>query len=121
MVIVIRFKWLFNLISLINKWYMKRLDRHRCRPAALRKAIKQARRLNLKTRKRFKVYFLQHKYQVLTRQDIQQRKKQGVFFDHMNCTKMEPLSFFDTMDGKPSDFAADLLKTRYSESIIKKL
>lgn len=106
---------IFRLYSRFQKWVMKEYDRYRGRPAALKRAIRKAKRYNRKYKRRYKVYFLQHKYQVLTRIDIQVKKHEGVFVRYINATKMEPLAFFDTETNEPSDFAKELLNTKYKK------
>jgi len=110
------FIWsILRLYSRFQRWVMKEYDRYMGRPKALLKAIARAKKRNLKTKRRYKVYFLQHRYQVLTRVDIQAKKREGVFVRYINTTKMEPLAFFDTQTYETSDFAQALLDTKYKK------
>jgi len=96
----------------VKAWFAFYWKRYKARPAALRRAIRQCKFKYQETGKRHKVYFLQNKYQVLTRDDIQRNKHKKVFADYVNCTKMEPMAFFDTATMKPSDFAQKLLNAK---------
>lgn len=88
--------------------------RYKGRPAALLNAIAKARKLNLKTGKHYKVYFIQNRYQCLNRLDIKWQKRTGVFNEHINATRMTPLAFFDTQVGFVTPFAYELLRAKYS-------
>jgi len=105
--------WLF-LWSPVVRFFRNEYKRFKGRPAALLKAIAMAIKTHQKTGKHYKVYFLENRYQALTRNDIQYRKFSGEFLDYMNVSKMRSISFFDTQTGFVSDFACDLLKTKYS-------
>jgi hypothetical protein len=70
--------------------------RFKGRDAAKNRAIKQAKKLNLKDGKRYRVFFIKNKYQVLSRQDIQNAKHRREWGWHVNSTNMQPLCFFDT-------------------------
>lgn len=65
-------------------------------PVFLNKAIRQAKKMKAKTGKRYRVFFLKNRYEVLTRSDIQQRKHAGEYGWHVNSSSMEPFCFFDT-------------------------
>lgn len=62
----------------------------------LKRAIKKAKKKRAEDGKRYRVFFLQNKYQVLTRSDIQRRKHDNQFGWHVNSTNMQPHCFFDT-------------------------
>lgn len=96
----------------LSKWYWTRYDLYRGRPKALKRSICRAKKMHRKNKKRYKVYFLQHKYQVLTRMDIQRKKKDGTFLSYINRTKMKPFEFFDTETMMMSEFAKELLATK---------
>lgn len=96
----------------VQAWFAFRWKRYKGRPAALRRAIRKAKDKHRKTRKRYKVYFLQNKYQVLTRDDIQRGKHQKVFAEYINTTKMEPMAFFDTATWRPTEWAEKLLNAK---------
>lgn len=109
------FSILQSFYQSIIRFVRNEYKRYKGRPKALLNAIEKARKLNSLTAKRYKVYFLQNRYQVLTRSDIKTKKRIGIFNEHINATKMTPLNFFDTETDFVSDFAYDLLKTKYSE------
>jgi|GEM_PF-2692074 hypothetical protein len=73
--------------------------RFKGRPGALKKAIRRAERLCRKNGKRYRVYFLKQKYQVLSRREIQAKKRNGEWSRNVNVTKLEPMCFFDTLMG----------------------
>jgi hypothetical protein len=73
--------------------------RFKGRPGALKKAIKRADRLCRKKRKRYRVFFIENKYQALSRQQIQMKKHSGEWNPNVNVTKMEPVCFYDTLGG----------------------
>jgi hypothetical protein len=112
--------WLW-ITQPIVRFIRSEYKRYKGRPAALLKAIAKAKHLHKKAGKHYKVYFLENRYQVLTRNDIQYRKFNGEFLDFMNVTKMSAISFFDTQSGLVSGFACDLLKTKYSGLRLLKL
>jgi hypothetical protein len=112
--------WLF-LWSPIARFFRNEYKRYKGRPTALLKAIKKARKEHLKTGKQYKVYFLENKYQILNRMDIQQKKHESVFHRHINVTKLHPIVFFDTQLGFVSTFAYELLRTKYSKMQLIKL
>lgn len=68
----------------------------------LNRAIKKAKELHLSSsdnqhrRKRYRVFFLKNRYQVICRDDIQSRKHKKEYGWHVNSTNMQPLCFFDT-------------------------
>lgn len=76
--------------------------RFKGRDAAKNKAIEKAKKLhlassdNLYNRKRYRVFFLKNKYQVITRDDIQMRKHAKEYGWHVNSTNMQSLCFYDT-------------------------
>lgn len=77
--------------------YLKQLYiRLKGRPAALRKAIRRAQNLHRKTGKQYRVYFLDFRYQAITRQDIQNRKHNGQWGWHVNSTRLAPMCFYST-------------------------
>jgi len=95
------------LKGLLN-WIKIRVKNYHARPAALRRAIRKAKRLQKKNKKRYRVYFLQNRYQALSRPDIKQRRRNKEFQPTVNVTKMEPLAFYDTLTGLP-EFSKQLL------------
>jgi hypothetical protein len=62
----------------------------------LGRAIRKANKLHAQDGKRYRVFFLQNKYQVLSRYDIQFRKHNKKFGWHVNSTNMQPHCFYDT-------------------------
>lgn len=99
----------------ILQFFRNEYKRYKGRPKALLNAIEKAQKLTNKTGKRYKVYFLQNRYQILTRSDVQQKRRHGAEFqERINVTKLRGIAFFDTHTGFVSDFAYDLLKTKYS-------
>lgn len=62
----------------------------------LKSACRKARKKHKKTGKHYRVYFLQNRYRVLTRDDLQKAKHQKKFGWHVNSSNMEPLAFYDT-------------------------
>ena len=68
----------------------------------LNRAIKKAKQLHLASsdslhyRKRYRVFFLKNRYQVISRDDIQMRKHSKQYGWHVNSTNMQPLCFFDS-------------------------
>jgi hypothetical protein len=85
-----------QLLNGIVSFFLKLYIRYKGRDAALRKATKKARKLHRKTGKRYRVFFLANKYQVITRNDIQHRKHAKDWARHVNSTNLQPLCFFDT-------------------------
>jgi len=65
-------------------------------PVFLNKAIRRAKKLNAKTGKRYRVFFIKNRYEALTREDIQRRKHSKEWGWHVNSTNMQPHCFFDT-------------------------
>ncbi len=59
---------------------------------AKRKAIKK----HKATGKHYTVYFINGKYRVMTRADLQREKHAGSFAWHVNATNMKRFSFFST-------------------------
>lgn len=74
--------------------------RFRGRDASRNRAIKKALQKHRCDGKRYRVFFLQNRYQVLTRQDIQRKKHSGDWGRHVNSTNMDPMKFFDTENFK---------------------
>jgi len=70
--------------------------RFKGRDAARNRAIKKALRRHRKTGKRYRVFFIQNRYQVMTRRDIQRKKHSGEWGTHVNSTNIDPMKFFDT-------------------------
>lgn len=70
--------------------------RYKGRDAARNRAIKRAKKKHKKTGKRYRVFFLQNRYQVITRTDIQRRKHANAWQRHVNSTNLQRLCFFDT-------------------------
>lgn len=89
-------------------WYNERRRLWAARPRKLKRAIRRAKRLQRKHNKRYRVYFLQNRYQCLTRQQIKKKIRSGEFQHNINVTKMSNLCFHDTLLGTP-DFAKKLL------------
>jgi hypothetical protein len=73
--------------------------RFRGRPAALKREIERANALCLKNKKRYRVFFLNGRYTSMTRTQVQWKKHTGDWGRHVNMTKMEPMEFYDTLDG----------------------
>lgn len=73
--------------------------RFKGRPRALQRAIKRADKLCKLNGKRYRVYFVEGKYQALSRQQIQRKKHSGEWGRHVNVTRLEPLCFYDTLTG----------------------
>jgi len=86
-------KRLFNTVSSL---FLGLYVRYKGRDAARNRAIKKAKRIHRKTGKRYRVFFLQNRYQVITRSDIQQKKHAKDWGRHVNSTNMQRLCFFDT-------------------------
>jgi hypothetical protein len=70
--------------------------RYKGRDAAKNRAIKKAERLHAENGKRYRVFFLKNRYEVLSRQDIQHYKHTGEYGWHVNSTSMQPFCYFDT-------------------------
>lgn len=87
------------MITRIKYFFIALYIRFKGRPAALRKAIRKAKKLCRKRKKRFRVYFLDQKYQALSRNQIQLKKHSGQWNRNVNVTNMEPLCFYDTLTG----------------------
>lgn len=82
------------------KLYLKAFYiRFKGRPAALKKAIRRADKLCRKNRKRYRVLFLEQKYQAISRPEVQQKKHRGEWGRNVNVTKLDPLCFYDTLTG----------------------
>jgi hypothetical protein len=73
-------------------------------PFFLNKAKKKADKLSEKTDKRYRVFFLKNRYQVLTRSDIQSRKHSKEWGWHVNSTNMQPHAFYDTKQVSISNY-----------------
>jgi hypothetical protein len=87
-------------ILIAIKYYLISLYiRFKGRPAALKKAIRKAKRLCKRKKKRYRVYFIEMKYQVLNRRQVQWKKHTGEWNRNVNVTKLEPLCFYDTLEG----------------------
>lgn len=59
-------------------------------------AKKRAVKKHKKTGKHFTVYFLNGRYRVMTRSDMQRKKHDGSFAWHVNATNMKRFSFYST-------------------------
>jgi hypothetical protein len=81
--------WLLNLIRSLS-------IRYHGSPRKLKKAIAKADKLNKKTCKRFRVYFLNGRYRVLTRIQVQRLKHSGAWKPGVNMTSLEHYQFYDT-------------------------
>jgi len=104
--------WLW-ITQPIILFFRNEYKRFKGRPAALRKAISKAKKLHKKNGKHYKVYFLENRYQILNRLDIQRKRRRGKeFMPHINITKLKAISFFDTQTWEPSDFAKELLNCK---------
>lgn len=85
--------------------YLKQLYiRFKGRPAALEREIRRAQKLHRKTGKQYRVYFLQNRYQAITRQDIQNRKHNGQWGWHVNSTRLAPMCFYSTLTDPTLNF-----------------
>lgn len=71
------------------------------RPAALRRAIRKANKLNKENGKRYRVFFLGMRYRVYDRLTIKGYKKAGVFNRYINSTTIDQTKFYDTNDFEP--------------------
>jgi hypothetical protein len=65
-------------------------------PYMLRRAQKKADRLSRKENKRYRVYFLRGRYQIMTRYDVKAKKHSGEWNRNVNVTKLIPMQFYDT-------------------------
>lgn len=75
--------------GLILKWRM--------RPSALKRAKKKADRLHKKTGHRYRVFFILQRYRVMTRNDIRDRKKSGLFKFFLKAgADFDRFSLYDT-------------------------
>lgn len=86
-------KW---LLFPFQQFFLKLWIRYKGRPGALNRARKKAVKLHKRNKKRYRVFFLQNRYQVLTRDDLQKRKHTGEFDWIVNSTNMNAFAFFDT-------------------------
>lgn len=84
----------------IKQYFIGLYIRFKGRESAKNKAIKKAKDFHAKTGKRYRVFFLKNKYQVITRDDIQMRKHAKEYGWHVNSTNMQPLCFFDTQPNR---------------------
>ena len=67
------------------------------RNAALRRAIKKAKKLHAETGRRYRVFFFGYKYHVWTRSDIKERKHIGLFKLNLKAgDDFDGIAFFDT-------------------------
>lgn len=86
----------------IKQFFIGLYIRFKGRDAAKNRAIRRAKKLHLasgdspRNRKRYRVFFLKNRYQVITRDDIQMRKHHKEYGWHVNSTTMQPHCFFDT-------------------------
>lgn len=87
------------MINQIKYYFIGLYIRFKGRPAALKKAMRLANRLCRRNKKRYRVYFMDRKYQALSRTEIQQKKRSGEWNQNVNVTKMEPMCFYDTLWG----------------------
>lgn len=87
------------MIKHIKYFFIALYVRFKGRPGALKKAIRKADRMGRRKNKRYRVYFLDSGYQVLSRYDIQRKKHSDEWGKHVNVTKMEPMCFYDTLTG----------------------
>lgn len=87
------------MITKLQHYFIALYIRFKGRPGALKKAIRRADRLCKRRKKRYRVYFIEQKYQALSRPEIQQKKRSGQWSRDVNVTKMEPLCFYDTLMG----------------------
>lgn len=71
------------------------------RPAALRRAIRKADKLNKENGKRYRVFFLGMRYRVYDRMTIKDYKKAGIFNRYINSTTIDSQKFYDTNDSEP--------------------
>lgn len=80
----------------INNWLLSLIIRFKGSKLFLNSAIARAKRLHASNGKRYRVFFIENKYQALTRIDIQLRKHSGKWGWHVNSTSMQPYCFYDT-------------------------
>lgn len=84
------------MLRLFKRQLMTLYIRYKGRPGAFKRAVKRAKKLHARTGRRYRVFFIGNRYQVLTRQDIQQRKHQKLWGWHVNSTNIDNLKFYDT-------------------------
>ena len=84
--------------QLLFSLYIRFKGRDAAKDRAIRKAMKLhlASGTNFQNRKRYRVFFLKNRYQVITRDDIQMRKHAKEYNWDVNSTNMQPFCFFDT-------------------------
>jgi hypothetical protein len=86
----------------MKQLFLKLYVRFKGSPYFRNRAIRKAKKLHLgsgdspKNRKRYRVFFLKNRYEVMTREDIQRRKHQKEWGWHVNSTSMDRFCFFDT-------------------------
>lgn len=85
-----------KLLHKIQQLYLSLIVRYHGNPHKQKRAIRKAKRLHKKTGQRFRVFFVENRYQVMNRNDIQQRKHMKHWGWHVNSTAMDNYCFFDT-------------------------
>ena len=70
--------------------------RYQGSPDKFQKAVKKAQKLNRLTQKRYRVYFLNGRYQVMTRIQVQHLKHSKAWNRHVNMTNLTPMEYYDT-------------------------
>lgn len=83
---------------MIGQIFIQLYIRFKGSPFFLNRAIKKAKSLSKSTGKRYRVFFLKNRYQVLTRDDIQRKKHAGEWGWHVNSTNMQPMCFYDSFN-----------------------
>ncbi len=80
-----------------SKHFLNRMYKNfQSRESARQRAISKAKRKHKKTGRRYRVFFIQKKYQVLSRHDLQKKKHQKIFNRDVNSTNMDLFKTFDT-------------------------
>jgi hypothetical protein len=80
-------------------WFLSLRIRYNGSPEKLKKAVGKAENLHKTQKKRYRVFFLSGRYQVLTRTDVQRKKNAGEWKRRVNMTRLEPLEYYDTENG----------------------
>lgn len=86
----------------IKQYFIALYIRFKGRESAKNRAIRKAKQLHAKSGKRYRVFFLQNRYEVMTREDIQRKKHAKQWGWHVNSTNMHPHCFFDTANPQSS-------------------
>jgi len=85
-----------RLLFYIWQRYLLLTVRWHGNPMKQKRAIRKAKKLHRKNGKRYRVFFVENRYQVMNREDIQKRKHLKNWGWHVNSTAMDKYCFFDT-------------------------